>query len=100
MTGGGARGAVGSRGDGGEAPVALGSREDGGRGPRGRGEQGGGEERCHFTTQSKCDTNIEIRLLTTVKAMILHLLTKVKVLRCLMVFYLDMLKISLYLQQL
>ena len=43
-----------------------------------------------YSTQNKCDTNIKTLLLTTVKIMILHLLKKVKVLGCLMVFNLEM----------
>ena len=74
MTGGGATGAVGRGGDGRRGFI--------------------------FTAQSKRHTNIETLLLTTVKSMILHLLKNVKGLRCLMVFYLDTLNISLYLQQL
>ena len=53
-----------------------------------------------FTTQSKYDTNIKTPLLTTVKPMIIHLLEKVNVLRCLRVFYLETLKIPISLQQL
>ena len=74
MTGGGGTGAVGRWGEGGRGVI--------------------------FTAQSKCHTNIETLLFTTVKSMILHLLKNVKGLKCLMVFYLDTLNISLYLQQL
>ena len=82
MTGGGATGAVGSRGD-------------GRRGHRGRGErldQTGKHYRggVIFTTQSKCDTSIKTPLLQFLKSMILNLLKKVKPLRCWRLFYLEM----------
>ena len=48
----------------------------------------------------KCDSNIETLLLTTVKAMILHLLKDVNGLKSLMVFHFEILKIPLSLQQL
>ena len=42
-----------------------------------------------FITQSKYETNISTPLPTTVKTMISYLLKKVKILRYLMVFYLE-----------
>ena len=53
-----------------------------------------------FTAQSKCDTNIETLLLTTVKAMSLHLIMNVKGLISLTVFYFETLKIALSFQRL